>query len=375
MKTERLPRGVRRRGGSLVVFLTHADGRRERRSLGNVSAKFAAQQREVWTREIAESRYVKPMPRVERVTFSAIADAALEHAKNYKRTWDADASRIKRMKEWWGDQPADSITTQEVDAKLLEAMRALQWTETTSNEYRVVLSHIYKLAIDRGELTVNPAAKAHRYKLNNARERELTYAEEDLLRKAIRELYPDKEPEFDLALHTGVRRSNLYGVHAARRRTMDPLDWSAVDLDWKVLRLPRSKAGPGYSIPLDEVAMNALKILRQRADGTGPVIRKPSGLELHSCRKWFETCVKRAALADFRYHDIRHTFASRLRRNRVPIEDIAAVMGHGIRGLGMTLRYAHADMDRLHEAVATLVKRYTKSDTPSVLAFPRVEAL
>jgi len=380
---EKLPRGIRRRGSSLVIYLTHPDGHAERRSLGNVSLKTAIREREVEQRKIEEGRYVKPVPRVNRVLFSGIVDAALEHAKNYKRCWNADSVRGKVLKTWWGVRPADSITTQEIDAKLLENVgpRGSKWTETTSNEYRATLSHTFKLAIDRGELTVNPAQKAHRYKLNNARTRELSFAEEERLRKAIRELYPDKEPELDLALHTGVRRSNLYGIRGADRRPMPPLDWKDVDLDWKIIKLPRSKPGPGYNVPLNETALAALKVLRERSDGAGAVVRKhrvrkAEGREIYSCRKWFEACLKKAAIEDFCYHDLRHTFATRLRRNRVPLEDIAALLGHGVeRRLGMTARYAHVDLDRLHEAVATLVRTDTKTDTPAVVEFPNAKAV
>ncbi len=188
--TDRLPRGIRRRGDSLVIYLTHPDGSAERRSLGNVSIGTAVREREIEQRKIEEGKYVKKVPRVAMVLFSDIADKALEHAKNCKRCWNADAVRGRLLKKWWGDRPADSITTQEIDAKLLENVgtRGFRWTETTSNEYRATLSHIFKLAIDRGELTINPAQKAHRYTLNNARTRELSFAEEDRLRKASREL-------------------------------------------------------------------------------------------------------------------------------------------------------------------------------------------
>ncbi|MGD0955578.1 MAG: site-specific integrase [Candidatus Acidiferrales bacterium] len=357
--------------------MTHPDGRGERRTIGNVTLKTAIQQRTIWQRELTEARYVKKVPRVERRSFAAIADAALEYAKKFKRSWDTDAGRIKRMKEWWGSRLADEITTAEVDARLYEnvAPRGECWTETTSNEYRVLLSTIYSRAIERGELTVNPATEAHRYKLNNERTRELSYAEEDRLRKTIRELYPKKEPEFDLALHTGVRRSTLYGIHAKGRKEMPPLDWSSVNFDWKVITVPRAKSGKKYIVPLNAVALDALKILRERSDGTGPVIRKPSGLEIRSCRKWFENCLTKACIEDFRWHDLRHTFGTRLRRNGVPLEDVAALLDHGIPELRMTLRYAHADMDRLHQAVATLVRTDTNTDTRPVVEFRRAEAV
>ena len=279
------------------------------------------------------------------------------------------------MKEWFLNKHSDEITTQEIDAKLLETMRARKWSETTSNEYGVCLVHTYKLAMDRGELTTNPAQKAQRYKLHNERKRELSAGEETRLRVAIRENYPGKEVELDLALHCGCRRSNLYGIHTKGRKPMAPLDWKDVDLNFKVIRFPRAKGGDGYTVPLNSVALAALKKLLTRApDETGPVIRKPSGLELHSCRKWFETCLEKAKIENFRFHDLRHTFGTRLRRNGVPLEDIALLLDHDVPELRMTLRYAHADMDRLFKAVATL-ETSTKTDTPAILEFPTAVAV
>jgi integrase len=91
---------------------------------------------------------------------------------------------------------------------------------------------------------------------------------------SIRALYPHKELELDLALHFGYRRSNLYGIHVKGRREMAPLEWKDVDLNWKIVRFPRAKAAGSYRIPLNEVALKALKKLRERSDGTGPVIRR-----------------------------------------------------------------------------------------------------
>jgi integrase len=373
---EQLPRGIRRRGHSLIVFITHPDGRSERRSLGNVTLKFAKEQRSIWQREIAEGRYVKKVPRTERPLYSVIADKALEHAKNYKRCHDADQSRIELMKLWWGDRLADSITTEEIDAKLLETRKARNWTETTSNEYRITLLRVFKLAIDQGEVTTNPAQKAHRYKLNNARTRVLSLEEEARLRAAILQKYPHKIWEFDLALHCGCRRSNLYGIHTKGRKPMAGLNWENVDFIFKVIRFPRAKGGDGYTVPLNSVALAALRKLRERSDGTGPVIRKPGGREIFSCRKWFENCLDLAKVEGFRYHDLRHTFGTRLRRNGVPLEDIAALLDHEIPELRMTKRYAHVDIDRLRKAVATLEPgTSTKTDTAPVVEFPKAEAV
>ncbi|HLV96121.1 MAG TPA: tyrosine-type recombinase/integrase [Candidatus Acidoferrales bacterium] len=145
-------------------------------------------------------------------------------------------------------------------------------------------------------------------------------------------------------------------------------------------------------VPLNKVALAAIEKLRERArDGTGPVIRKPSGLEPHSCRKWFENCLADAGISDFRWHDLRHTFCTRLRRNGVSIEDYAALADHKIPSLRMVLRYAHADLEKLRAAVATLESKpvteaektgtenqnetHTKRHTSPLVEFPAAKAV
>jgi integrase len=207
-----------------------------------------------------------------------------------------------------------SLSPEEIDKKFTEnlAPDGFQWSKTTVNEYRNCLSHIFSLAIDRGELVRNPAKKVQLYKLKNARTRELTSEEETRLRASIRKLYPTKEVELDLLLHTGARVSNWYGAHKKGRVPMEPLDWTAVNLDWEIVTFPRSKPGPGYQLPLNQVAMDALKILFKRSpDGKGPVIRKPSRLALNSCRKWFEKSCQDAGILDLHLHDLRHYSVSR----------------------------------------------------------------
>lgn len=356
MKPEgKLPRGIRRRGDSLYVFLPPA----EYRSVGMVTPKFALEQRNVWLREIRENKYVKKIPQTNKVLFETICDNFETYASSYHRFWDSTASRIKRFKEWWKGRTAESITSDEIDAKLLEniAPRGLKWNETTSNEYRGTLYAIFKLA----KLGFNPAADAKRYKLHNSRKRELLPTEEVRLRAAIKELYPNKEVELDLSLHTGVRFSNLYGTRGKKRKGMDPLEWDDVNMDFKVIQLVRSKGGEGYPVPLNTIALAALEVLRERApkdthgNPVGSVIRKPSGLVLYSSRRWFEACLAKAEIKNFCWHDLRHSFATRLRRNRVPFEDVAELMGHSLGRFEITKRYAHPDIPNLHEAVATLV--------------------
>src|SRR5579871_6403880 len=100
---QKLPRGIRRRGHSLVAYLTHSDGKFELRTLGNVTVKFAQRQREIWQREIEENRYIKPKPRTDMILLSDICDKAVDYFKNYTRTWDRAEAHVRRFKAWWPD--------------------------------------------------------------------------------------------------------------------------------------------------------------------------------------------------------------------------------------------------------------------------------
>jgi integrase len=375
VKTEKLPRGIRRRGSMLYVYLTLPDGRFHLRSVGHLTVKEAVRQREIWQREIAEAKYVKPKPRTDLVLFADICDQAIDYYKNFAKCWDAAEGRVARFKEWWPARAAESITTAEIDAQLLAntGTRGLQWSKTTANEYRSTLGRVYALAGKAGLCSLNPALSAKRHRLENNRTRELSYKEEESLRAAIRAKHPAKEVELDLALHLGCRRSNLYGQHNSKRVVIAPLQWADVNLDFRVVAFPRSKAGRGYRVPINDTALAAFKLLRERSDGTGAVIRKPrpksgaDGRELFSARRWFEACVEDAGIKDFRWHDLRHTFASRLRAHDVRLEDIRDLLGHNVNS--MTARYAHSNLDALRRAVATLDQTDTNTDTAAVLQF------
>jgi integrase len=105
----------------------------------------------------------------------------------------------------------------------------------------------------------------------------------------------------------------------------------------------------------------------------GTVVRKPSGIELQSSRRWFENCLATAKIEDFCWHGLRHTAASRLRAAGVSIEDIRYLLGHGAKPI--TERYAHPSLDILLVAISKLdrapkTEAGTNSGTAPILQFP-----
>jgi site-specific recombinase XerD len=82
---------------------------------------------------------------------------------------------------------------------------------------------------------------------------------------------------------------------------------------------------------------------------------------LENGKHWFDDAVIEAEIKNFRWHDLRHTFASRLRMKGAPLEDIADLLGH--KSLTMTRRYAHLGPNKLHAVVSLLGASDTTSDT------------
>jgi site-specific recombinase XerD len=76
---------------------------------------------------------------------------------------------------------------------------------------------------------------------------------------------------------------------------------------------------------------------------------------------WFDDAVIAAEIKNFRWHDLRHMFASRLRMKGAPLEDIADLLGH--KSLTMTRRYAHLGPNKLHAVVSLLGASDTTTDT------------
>jgi len=174
------------------------------------------------------------------------------------------------------------------------------------------------------------------------------------MRAVIERDWPEHIEELEIALHTGMRRSEQY------RR----IDWNCVDLARKDLHIPNSKNGQDRHIPLNAEARAAFERLRRARIGEGPIPIAPEGLifvgqsgeRLLGARHWFEDAVKKAGLRDFTWHDLRHTFASRLVMADVDIRTVAELMGH--KSIQMTMRYAHLAPEHKLVAVERLA-RYT----------------
>src|SRR5216683_4389847 len=140
------------------------------------------------------------------------------------------------------------------------------------------------------------------------------------------------------------------------------LTWDMVDWKGRMLNITPTKNEEPIHVPLNDVAIAALKLVHGRGGRRGRVFQSAkTGEPLENGRHWFDDAVIEAGIKNFRWHDLRHTFASRLRMKGAPLEDIADLLGH--KSLTMTRRYAHLGPNKLHAVVSLVTPSDTTSDT------------
>lgn len=150
-----------------------------------------------------------------------------------------------------------------------------------------------------------------------------------------------------LAIHTGMRKGEILGLR-----------WERIELDKDLgfnahVRLYDTKNGEARGVPLNQAAMLALTALEpDPAKRQGSVFKRKNGEDWGQIRTAFENAVTLAGLADFRFHDLRHTAASHMVMRGRPLKEVQEVLGH--KSFSMTLRYAHLSPKHLRSAVESL---------------------
>lgn len=148
------------------------------------------------------------------------------------------------------------------------------------------------------------------------------------------------KPMVLVSLNTGMRRGELFN-----------LKWSTVNFQTKTITVAgaTSKTSDTRYIPMNKETLSVLKDWEKQAASTLFVFPSQSGGRLEDVKSAWLNLLKRAKIEEFRWHDMRHDFASRLVMAGVPLNTIRDLLGHA--DIKMTLRYAHLAPDTKAAAV------------------------
>lgn len=155
-------------------------------------------------------------------------------------------------------------------------------------------------------------------------------------------------PIVTVAVHTGMRRGELLN-----------LKWENVNLEQGIITLTDTKNHERRDIPMNQTVKNTLSSLERKSIYVFPNGKEKGFVDL---RESFGTALKRSGITDFRFHDLRHTFASNLVMVGEDLNTVRELMGH--KTLNMTLRYAHLAPGKKVKAVNVLDKVFDMSQNP-----------
>jgi integrase len=257
---------------------------------------------------------------------------------------DWDDFKAKRLND--GIHP--STVNRDLDRLKAALFQALQWGLITENPLRGVkrikrgIEERVRFLSKKEEKALRTALEARERKAKARRDSGNEWREvrgKDALPPVTG--YSDSLlPLTLLALNTGMRRGELTA-----------LMWDDIDLTNKVLtvRAGYAKSGSARHIPLNTEAMSVLRSLRKLQKGQGKLF------DVGSTSKAWRGVLEAAKIENFRFHDLRHTFASNLAMAGVALNTVRELLGHS--DIKMTLRYAHLAPSHKTAAVEALVKK------------------
>jgi integrase len=356
MKRKKLPRGVFVRNREYWIRYSDREGLLHREKVGPFLKPAVDAYRKRKT-EVREGKFFPDQLRRRLVRFpELVQDFHVHSRQSEKRDSAHEISRAGTLLRLWRDVPLAELTPGRIEGDLAQCAEEEEWAPATFNRYRALVSGIFSVAIRNGKATVNPVRGTEHREENNERVRYLTDEEEARLLALVRATCPAREAEITVALHSGMRRSEQYVTAACPD---GGLKWEHIDFRTGVITLPRSKHGKRRHIPMNSLLRETLRELHKTA-------KSAYVFPVYPPDEWFPELCQQAGIANFRWHDTRHTFASRLVMAGVDLNTVKELLGH--RSIATTVRYAHLAPRHLREAVARLVSPTDTATSTGTLA-------
>lgn len=229
--------------------------------------------------------------------------------------------------------PASEITQLAIEELREDRRRSSGITCSTANKSVTAIKALLNWAAKRGLIPDNPLANLQKLKEVDScqKTRYLSPAERTRLCEVINNRTDLMKPMIIIALNTGIRRGSLFA-----------LEWDDVNFAERTITLnaENAKSKKQMIIPMNQVVIDALLAWREISEKNKLVFSSPrSGGLLNNVKKTWASILKQAEIENFRWHDMRHDFASQLVMKGVDLNTVRELLGHS--DLKITMRYAH----------------------------------
>jgi integrase len=342
------------RNGKWYSDFVH-NGERYTKSWGAISKTVAKEKDRKFQTEVAEGKHSL---KSKRITFENFAKKYLEYARVNKKPKSAKRNEvsINMLMPHFKGKILGSIHRFMLEKYKKDRKEEGRETATINMDVDTIKNMMRK-AVEWGFLSQNPLRDVKRLKGKSERMWVLTPEEEEKLLEECRKNQQRKKARYlpDLvlvALHSGMREAEIFNM-----RDGD------INLDLRFILVTDTKNGESRKVPINDTLKKILE--RRMQDQTSEYIfYNANGEKLTVLTNAFINAVNRAGLVRnefkrgetkeirFRFHDLRHTFGSRLGMRGTDLKTIMEIMGH--KTPQMSMRYQHPMPSHKLEAVKTL---------------------
>jgi integrase len=298
---------------------------------------------------------------VSTVTVAELCDDLLRHIQNKPDFYKDQRNppfRLNLIKKTFGHRPASTVRPFEI----MDWLESMDKAPATLNRYKATFSAVYRYGKQRDKVQSNPVRDVSQHRLKNGVIRYLLPEEEQRLRAvlqgAVDECGPQNDRrkkrlqhriyELDIALGTGMRKGEQYGLR-----------WRDIDFRQKLIVLRDTKNKSSRTVPMiDDVVYAFTELRKLSLERKDRAVDQPNSAPedvvfgIGDNKKWWESALKEAKIKNLRWHDLRHTFCSRLAQAGVSLKVIQEAAGH--KTISMSARYAQMDQTTLLNAMAIL---------------------
>ena len=314
----------------------YVDGKRYREAVG-LNRKVAERALAKRMTLIAEKRFFNVVP-MQKVTYDQLAENYIKYANANKLSAERDRRSVAILKRWFGGHKLCRITPLAIER--YKSDRRKEVGPATVNRELACLKHMFTKAIQWELASDNPVKKVRLFRENPGR---IRYLDVNEIARLFYEAADHLKPILIVALFTGMRKSEILN-----------LVWDDLNFKNQLIYVRNSKNGEAREIPMANEVFSVLNSLPVRHER---VFTHVDGTPINNIRTCFCNAVKRAAIPDFTFHDLRHTFASYLIMSGVELVTVKELLGH--KTINMTLRYAHLSPSHKRAAVNMLNYKYS----------------
>jgi integrase len=339
---------TKNKNGEWIIDFT-CKGHRITRIFGKAKAAAEAEEDRIKT-EIRAGRFIPLKQKGAKQndgSFKAQADEFLElYSKQHKRSWARDEISLKHLSDFFEGASLAEIDGLKIEKYILHRTAAGS-SKSTINRELACLKTMFGKAVEWGKVEKSPAAKVKKFREPNARERILSPEE---ARRLIESADPGIRPVLIIALNTGMRRGEILS-----------LKWADLDFTKSFILISDSKSGRSRKIFMNALLYDTLKALPK---GSSEYVFFNAETEAHvkDVKTAFKTACRRAkkdpndekdpGIVGLRFHDLRHTAATRMIEAGVDLVTVSKILGHA--SIQMTMRYAHPTPETMRRAVEKL---------------------